>query len=127
MAVVILAGGAHIDVEGAVEPDARLAPHQLHVRPAHVHLLRGVVGVQAGVEQQLMAARCQQQPPMEQQADLNKKCVQTSQNLIRNLIRFAVWILNTSIPKGTAVPHHTSYSKGTVSRKITGVKSGINR
>ena len=70
VAVVILAGRPHVDVQGAVDPDARLTPHQLHVRPAHVHLLGGVVGVQAGVQQQLVAAGSQQQSSVEQQPNL---------------------------------------------------------
>ena len=51
--VVVLTRRPHEHVQGPVHLDDPLLPVQLEVGEAEVHLLRGVVGVEAGVQQEL--------------------------------------------------------------------------
>ena len=70
MPVIVLAGRSHVDVERAVYVNLGLAPDELEVRPAHVHLLSRVVGVEAGVEQKAVGPGRQQEAAMKKEADL---------------------------------------------------------
>ena len=51
--VVVLTRLSHEHVQGPVHLDDPLLPVQLEVGEAEVHLLRGVVGIEAGVKQEL--------------------------------------------------------------------------
>ena len=69
MPIVVLAGRSHVDVERTVHVDLGLAPDELEVRPAHVHLLCRVVGVKAGVQQKPVGTGRKQEPSVKEKAD----------------------------------------------------------
>ena len=70
MEVVILARCPHEHVKGSVHLDDSLFPVELKVGETEVHLLRGVVRVETGMEKELSVLGGQEEAAVQHQADL---------------------------------------------------------
>ena len=68
--IVVLTRRPHENVQGSVHLDYPLLPVELQVGEAEVHLLRGVVRVEAGVKQELGGLGGQEEPAVQHKADL---------------------------------------------------------
>ena len=68
--IVVFTRRPHENVQGSVHLNDPLLPVELQVGEAEVHLLRGVVRVEAGVQQELGGLGGQEEPAVQYKADL---------------------------------------------------------